>query len=152
MTYNWQLITEYYWQTRSSFRHLLHVAGYQLLVFFLFGLKIRDTQVGMKFYKREVLEKVLPRLLIKTFAFDIEILAVASYLGFKRIYEAPVEIKLDFRGSSGITSQKFLRTVTRMLWDTLAVFCRLRILNYYADENQRKWRYDPELNFRVNIG
>src|SRR3972149_1684697 len=125
--------------------------GYQFLVWLLFGLKVRDTQVGMKFFKREVLEKVLPRLLVKHFAFDIEILAVANDLGYKRIYEAPVDIKLRFGGASTLTNQKFLRTVFAMLKDTLAVFYRLKILHYYSDENKRKWRFDPELNFRVNI-
>lgn len=126
--------------------------GYQFLVWLLFGLRVKDTQVGMKFFKREVLEKVLPRLLVKHFAFDIEILAVANYLGFRRIYEAPVDIKLRFGGTSTITSQKFLRTVFAMLIDTLAVFYRLKFLDYYSDKNKRKWRFDPELNFRVNVG
>lgn len=137
---------DYPWQ-----RRILSI-GYQILVWFLFGLKIRDTQVGMKFFRREVLEKVLPRLLVKRFAFDIEILAVASYLGYKRIFEAPVDIKLRFGGASTITSQKFLKTVLLMVWDTLAVFYRLKILGYYSDKNRRQWRFDPELNFRVNVG
>ncbi len=126
-------------------------AGYQTLAFILFNLKIRDTQVGMKFFRREALEKVLPRLLVKAFAFDIEILAVANYLGFNRIFEAPIEIDLHFGGTSTITSQKFVRTVIAMLTDTLAVFYRLKILNYYSDKNKRKWVFDPELNFRVNV-
>lgn len=136
----------YPWQRKVLSR------GYQLLVFFLFGLRVRDTQVGMKFFKREVLEKVLPRLLVKRFAFDIEILAVSNYLGYKRIFEAPIDIKLRFGGASTVTSQKFLRTVLAMLIDTLSVFYRLKILRYYSDRNHRRWRYDPELDFRVNIG
>lgn len=126
--------------------------GYQILVFILFGLRVRDTQVGMKFFRRDVLEKVLPRLLVKAFAFDVEILAVANYLGFNRIYEAPVEIKLRFGGTSTVTSQKFLRTVLAMLIDTLAIFYRLKILHYYSDSNKRRWKFDSELNFRVNVG
>lgn len=136
----------YPWQ-----RKILSI-GYQIMVFLLFGLKIRDTQVGMKFYKREVLEKVLPRLLVKEFAFDIEILSVANYLGYNRIYEAPVELKLRFGVGSTITSDRFFRLVWAMLLDTLSVFYRLKILGYYADSNQRKWRFDPELNFRINVG
>lgn len=131
-------------------RRILSI-GYQILVWLLFGLKIRDTQVGIKFYKRELLEKVLPRLLVKRFAFDVEMLAVANYLGYKRIYEAPIDVTLSFGGTSTITNQKFLRTVFAMLKDTLAIFYRLRILNYYSDENKRKWRFDPELQFRVNV-
>lgn len=137
---------EYPWQRKFlSF-------GYQVLVLLLFGLKVKDTQVGMKFFKRVVLEKVLPRLLVKAYAFDVEILAVANYLGYRRIFEAPVEIKLRFGVTSTLTSQKFIRTVFGMLIDTLAIFYRLKILGYYSDKNQRKWKFDPELNFRVNIG
>ncbi len=137
---------EYPWQ-----RKILSF-GYQILVFMMFGLRVRDTQVGMKFFRRQVLEKVLPRLLVKKFAFDIEILAVANNLGFYRIFEAPVDIKLEFGGGSSVTNKRFLKIVLAMLIDTLAVFYRLRILNYYSDNNKRKWKFDPELNFRVNIG
>ena len=122
--------------------------GYQMIIRALFGLKIRDTQVGLKLYRREVLEDVLPRLIVKKFAFDIEILAVANHLGYTRIFEAPIE--LDFTGVSSITSRNFRSIVFGTLVDTLAVYYRLRILRYYDNTNKRKWRFDPELNFRVN--
>ena len=124
--------------------------GYQMLILILFGLSIRDSQVGMKLFRRKVLEDVLPRLLVKEFAFDIEILAVAHHLGYRRIFEAPVE--LDFSGASSITSVNLWNVIFHMLWDTAAVFYRLRILRYYDNLNKQTWRFDPELNFRVNIG
>jgi len=124
--------------------------GYQLIIRLLFGLNVRDTQVGLKLYRRVVLEDVLPRLLVKQFAFDIEILAVAWRLGYRRIFEAPIE--LEFQGMSTIASSGFWLVIYKMLWDTLAVFYRLRIIHYYDDVNKRKWRFDPELNFRVNVG
>ncbi|MBI2595338.1 glycosyltransferase [Candidatus Daviesbacteria bacterium] len=136
----------YPWQ-----RRILSI-GYQVLTGVLFGLKVKDTQVGLKFFRREVLEKVLPRLLVKTYAFDIEILAVANYTGFKRIFEAPVEIKLEFGNTSAVTGKNFYITIFRILWDTLAVFYRLKLMHYYSDKNKRRWVFDPELNFRVNIG
>lgn len=123
--------------------------GYQLLVRILFGLNIKDSQVGLKLYRREVLEDVLPRILVKEFAFDIEILAVAYHLRYVRIYEAPVE--LSFTGFSSITSKNFWRIIFQTLWDTLAVFYRLRILHYYDNVNKRKWRFDPELNFKIAL-
>lgn len=122
--------------------------GYRAVVKMLFGLSVHDTQVGMKFYRRKVLEDVLPRLLVKRYAFDIELLAVAYRLGYRKIYEAPIE--LDFKNGS-ITSKNFWRVIFLMLWDTLAVFYRMKILKYYDDGNKRKWRYDPELSFRVNL-
>lgn len=124
--------------------------GYQQLVKLLFGLNVRDTQVGMKLYRRKVLEDVLPRLVVKQFAFDIEILAVAYHLGYTRIFESPVE--LDFTGASSISSLSIWKIIWNMLWDTFAVFYRLKIVHYYDDVNKRKWRFDPELNFRINIG
>ena len=114
--------------------------GYQFGVRLLFGLNIKDTQVGMKFFRREVLEDVLPRLLVKTFAFDIELLAVANFLGYKRIYEAPVDMEMKFSGGvSTIASKGFMRIVFSMIWDTAAVFYRLRILNYYSEKNRKNW-------------
>ncbi|MBI4157234.1 glycosyltransferase [Candidatus Woesebacteria bacterium] len=122
--------------------------GYQLLTRIFFGLSVKDTQVGMKFFRREVLKKVLPRLLVKDFAFDIELLSVANYLGFRRIFEAPVEIKMKFGGVSTIASKGFVRTVWRMLWDTLAVFYRLYILNYYDYKNRKNWITPNYLTFK----
>lgn len=118
---------------------------YQQLVRVLFGLNIRDSQVGMKLYRRTVLEDVLPRLVVKHFAFDIEILAIANSLGYTRIYEAPIE--LDFTGVSSITSMNFWRVISRTLMDTLAVFYRLRIQRYYEPKNRSLWQFDPEVNF-----
>ncbi len=124
---------------------------YQLIVRILFGLNVRDTQVGMKIYKRKVLEDVLPRLLVKEFAFDIEMLAVAWRLGYRKIFEAPVDI--DFHSVlSSINFQNLFKVGFRTLWDTIAVFYRLRLRHYYDNESHRKWKFDPELNFRINIG
>lgn len=124
--------------------------GYRSLVRVLFGLSVTDTQVGLKIFRRKVLEDVLPRLLVKKFAFDIEILAVAHAIGYKNIAESP--ITLTFHNWSSITSKNFWRPVTLMLWDTCAVYYRLNILHYYSKKSKRKWKYDPELNFRINIG
>lgn len=120
-------------------RHILSF-GYQVIVRVLFGLNIKDTQSGIKLFKRKVVEAILPRLLVKRYAMDIEMLAVARYLGFKRIYEAPIEVKFD-KTNSGISKQ----TVFNMLWDTLAVFYRLKILRYYDSKNKGKWLTEPNI-------
>lgn len=124
---------------------------YQQLVHILFGLNITDSQVGMKIYKRKLLADVLPRLLVKEFAFDIEILAVAYRLGYRKIREAPIRISYNFSASS-IRFNKLVSVIFNMVKDTLAVYYRLKILRYYDDDSKRKWKYDPELNFRINIG
>jgi len=108
--------------------------GYHLGVKLLFGLPLSDTQSGIKIFKREVVEKILPRLLVKSYAMDIEMLSVAKYLGFDRIYEAPIEVSFDKKSSAIKWSTLFW-----MAWDTAAVFYRLQILHYYDEKNRKNW-------------
>jgi O-antigen/teichoic acid export membrane protein/glycosyltransferase involved in cell wall biosynthesis len=98
---------------------------YQRLVRLLFGLNVRDTQTGMKLIRRDVLDAVLPRMLEKRYAFDLEFLVVARRLGYTRFFEAPV--KLNYRFSSTISP----RAVFRILLDTAAIFYRCYILRFY---------------------
>lgn len=109
--------------------------GYRLLTKLLFGFTIRDTQVGLKFFKRKVVKDVLPRLLVKAYAFDIEILAVSYLLGYKKIYEAPIQ--LNFKTNT-INKNGMWNIIFLMLWDTAAVFYRLKILNYYKKSSKSK--------------
>ncbi len=99
---------------------------YYSLVHLFIGLPVTDTQTGMKLFRRRALGEALDRMLVKTYAFDLELLAIACGRGAK-IGEAPVEIRFG---------QKFgalkIRTVREMVHDTLAVFYRLRLLHYYA--------------------
>ncbi len=125
--------------------------GYSTLCRLLFRLKISDTQAGLKVYRKEVLDKVLPRLVVKAYAFDVELLAVAKYLGFKRIFEAPIAVSLDFT-SSGKLSSVFNKQIKDILYDTIAIFYRMYILGYYKDSSQRKWIYSEELKMNVNTG
>lgn len=101
----------------------------QMFVRILFGLDVRDTQVGMKFLRREVIKDVLPRLLVKEFAFDIEILVVALHLGYHKIVEAPIELHFNFENS--IVSQSLISAILKTFWDTLGIFYRLKIIHYY---------------------
>ena len=98
---------------------------WQQLVLALFGLKVRDTQTGLKLVRREVLADVLPRMLEKRFAFDLELLVVASRLGYRRFVEVPVRIRQRF----GSTVSP--RAVAGMLADLIAIFYRLRISRFY---------------------
>ena len=52
--------------------------GAHIISRFLLGINVHDTQAGLKIFKRPVLIKVLPRLLVKNYAFDLEILSVAT--------------------------------------------------------------------------
>jgi len=91
----------------------------------LFGLPIRDTQTGLKLFRRKVLEQVFHRMLVKRWAFDLELLVNAHRLGY-RIVDAPVRI--DFQGRLG---RMRLRDLYHTGLDTLAIFYRLRVLRFY---------------------
>lgn len=99
---------------------------FQRLVRCLFRLDVRDTQVGIKLFRREVLEAVLPTVVVKRFAFDLEMLAVARHFGFGRIAEGAVRLDYQFTG----TGMNW-RAIANALWDTGAIFYRLRILRFY---------------------
>lgn len=108
--------------------------GYYFIVKFLFGIKVHDTQAGIKVFKKEVLEKILPRLVEKKFAGDLEMLVVADHLGFKRIFEAPIKLSYDL---GTITSAATVRSIYGILIDTMAIFYRKNIIRYYnAPQNK----------------
>lgn len=107
---------------------------YYLLIRFLFNLPCRDTQTGLKLFKTEVLRNVFPRILVKQFAFDLEVLVNAHHLGYK-FSEAPIVLNSQ-RPYGRIGTYSILKT----LLDTLAVFYRMHILRYYdrIDYHRRK--------------
>jgi len=99
---------------------------YHWMVRVMFNLKIHDTQAGFKLFRRKVLVKTLPRLVVKQYAFDLELLAVANRLGFHKITEAPVNMNYNW-AKTELGPQK----ITKMLIDTLAIFYRMHILRFY---------------------
>lgn len=99
---------------------------YFTIVRIFIGLPITDTQTGMKLFKRRVLGEALSRMLVKAYAFDLELLSIAHQRGAK-IVEAPVIIR--FGNKFGALSAN---TVKVMALDSLAVFYRLKVLKYYA--------------------
>lgn len=111
----------------------------QLATRFIFGLNVTDTQTGLKVFRREVLVKVLPRLTIKRWAFDLEILAAAHRLGFDRVYESPIQLEYNF--ASNITSS----SVQNFAVDFLAILYRTHILRHYDHSNKDPWEGDKQL-------
>jgi glycosyltransferase involved in cell wall biosynthesis len=105
----------------------VYSAGYQLVVRVLFRVSARDTQVGAKLFRREMVETVAPLLLIKRYAFDLEFLAVGAQFGFERFEEMPVQLSYRFHGTS-----INWRAVWKMLIDTLAIAYRIHVRHWYV--------------------
>ena len=106
--------------------------GYYYLVKLLFGIKVSDTQAGIKIFKKNVLKKILPLLVEKKFTGDLEILVAAKTNGFNRIFDAP--IKLNY-GIGGITSAATISAIYGIFVDTLAIWYRTYILRWYTDRS-----------------
>ena len=64
-------------------------------------------------------------MLVKQFAFDLELLVVANHLGYRHFCEAPIRLNYQFESTVNLGS------AWNVLWDTAAIFYRLRILHYY---------------------
>ncbi len=96
--------------------------GFNILERLLTGVRATDTQAGLKGAKSSALYRVLPLLSVKRYAFDAELLAIASLLNL-RIKELPVYIELKATFSA--------RKVFRMLIDLLGIAYRLRIRRWY---------------------
>ena len=70
---------------------------YESLVTLLFGLRCKDYQCGAKLFKRHVIEVIAPRLTIKQWAFDVELLYLCKKAGFT-VIEIPT-VWYDREGS-----------------------------------------------------
>lgn len=112
-------------QINYSFTRKIISALYFYFVKVFFRLPIKDTQTGLKLFKRDVLTRLFPRVIVKAFAYDLEILSSAHRAGYK-IAEAPINL---------LAIRNFGVIAFKVLWqtfkDTLAVFYRLIILRYY---------------------
>jgi dolichol-phosphate mannosyltransferase len=105
--------------------------GYNMFVRTLFDLKVNDTQLGFKLFRREVLDKELPKMVVRRWAFDLELLTNAHMDGFK-IVEAPIELSFNRKDGGGIG----FRTVGGVFLDTLGIFYRLRIAGHHVRTGQ----------------
>ena len=100
---------------------------YNLLIRILFASQIRDTQTGLKVFKRKVLDSLFHVILVKRFAFDVELLIVAHHIGYK-ISDAP--IKINFGRGQRMGRIKVI-DILSTYWDTLAIFYRMYLRRYY---------------------
>ncbi len=107
---------------------------YHTFLRLLFHIQVRDTQTGLKVVKRSVLKKVMPRMVVKQYAYDVELLVVAKLLGYNRVIEAPVEMNYNF-----VTTSLKSKAIINALRDTVAIFYRKNILRFYDKGNS--WRF-----------
>jgi len=93
---------------------------FRATVSFLFGLAVSDTQTGIKLFRREVLERVAPKMSVGGFAFDVELLVAATRFGYT-IAQCPVEVAFSREGGLG---RMRLGTLLRTLADGVRIYYR----------------------------
>jgi glycosyltransferase involved in cell wall biosynthesis len=94
--------------------------AYRALVWILFRLPIRDTQVGLKVYRTKDVRPQLRQVTSRGWAFDLELLA-RLHLAGARIEEIPVSLDFQFSSSVGIGSGM------KAVADTLLIFRQLKL-------------------------
>lgn len=94
--------------------------GYFLLLKLLFNLNLKDTQTGIKLFRGHVIKPICEDLCTNGFAFDIEILATASKMGYK-ILELPITLKYSRNRRGTEKSKVSVRQIFCVFRDTLRI-------------------------------
>jgi glycosyltransferase involved in cell wall biosynthesis len=108
------------------------------LVRILTGVPLNDTQSGLKAIRKSAFIDIFPKLAVKRYAFDVELLAVANLCGLK-VVEMPVTIKLNASFSP--------REVWHMFVDLLGIAYRLKVKHWYQRQipNRNGLQHIPSL-------
>ena len=98
---------------------------FHLMTRTLFRLNVRDTQTGMKLFRRDVLADVLPRVRDDGYTFDLELLVAAARRGYRGSSR---------RRSGSATDPRAIGfgTPFRMATSTVALFLRRYVLDAYG--------------------
>jgi glycosyltransferase involved in cell wall biosynthesis len=96
--------------------------GFNVLVRLMTGAKLRDTQAGLKAMKKSAFKDIFPRLSVKRYAFDVELLTVANLYGLN-VVEMPVTLQMRALFS--------FSEAWRMFLDLLGITYRLRVVRWY---------------------
>lgn len=119
------------------YRRVLSFA-FQKLVRMLFKIDVTDTQVGIKLFRREVIDAVLPHLQINRYGFDLEILSLAKRLGRGEMLEAPIQLEYFERNQKPFVRE--VLHVAKVSWsllrDTVELWLRLRKLQPVTDTTE----------------
>ena len=100
----------------------LFSSSFNFLVQLLTGIRVGDTQTGIKAIKREAFLEIFDQLCVKRYAYDVELLVLAKIYGLK-VSEVPVNLCINENFS--------LKESWHMLIDLLGITYRLRIRKWY---------------------
>jgi len=125
-------------QVKVPFSRKILSGGFNSLVRLLTGVPLKDTQSGLKAMRKSAFVDIFPRLAVKRYAFDVELLAVANLFGLK-VVEMPVNVKLDASFKP--------KEMWRMFVDLLGIAYRLRVVHWYQRPLPKKNGFQNMVSF-----
>lgn len=105
-------------QVEYPFLRKVLSTGYYWFMKLLFGMKLKDTQTGIKLFRTEKIRPVLKMVRTSRFSFDIEILAIAAKKGLS-IIEMPVVV--NFSRNKSDKSKISFSSIYEMVRDSLRI-------------------------------
>ncbi|MGE3386465.1 MAG: glycosyltransferase [Bdellovibrionales bacterium] len=113
---------------------------FQIVIRNIFYVDVTDTQVGIKLFRRQVIDAILPHLEINRYGFDLELLCLARTFGYGKVLEAPVRLDYFDRNNRNLLKDLYhvLRVGFSLLGDTWALYRRLKRFNATEIKNEVK--------------
>ena len=105
-------------QVEYPFMRKVMSTGYYWFLKVLFGLKLKDTQTGIKMFRTEAVQPILKVMRTSRFSFDIELLAIATKKGLV-IKEMPVVV--NFSRNKSDRSKISVGSIMEMIRDSIRI-------------------------------
>ena len=121
------------WINKEPFFKRFASRGFNLFVNLVLNLKVKDTQCGAKFFKFDIIKKIIPQIEVTNWTFDVAILYHIKRMGYS-IKEIPVKWSHDL-------GTKFNYTVSIIPMFLTVIAIKLM--------NSRIKDYVPELLFKI---
>jgi dolichol-phosphate mannosyltransferase len=96
--------------------------AFNLLIKMSLGIPQKDTQAGLKVGKGDIMRKIFRNVSVNRYAFDVELLTIASILQLK-VHEMPVIMKIERRFNT--------REIVNMFLDVTRIWYKYKIAHRY---------------------
>ncbi|MGE4131817.1 MAG: glycosyltransferase family 2 protein [Bdellovibrionales bacterium] len=109
---------------------------FQKMIRFLFDIDVTDTQVGIKLFRREVIDAILPHLQIDRYGFDLELLSLAKMCGYGQTLEAPIRMDyfLKNKRPAPLDLLHVIKVGFSLMTDTIRLYRRLESIRPIIDQ------------------
>lgn len=108
---------------KSNTKRTLFTRVFNTIRGVLFNLDVADTQVGLKIYRREVVDTLLPNLEEDGYLIDIEMFILMKLFKFRNIKQIPVVVNMENLDDESQSAK--IGSVIRIIRDLFALSMRI---------------------------